>query len=139
MRPDDLRASESRLGSRDSARVNLHGRLPTVTSQEMLGRISVKDIAAAIQEVKTERMRLQNGRGAMTWCIQFQEVAYPTNYILELAVKSVTGETFVPDTRKGAKQIIKTLKQMLEKDFRFKVVFRQTGSTAREPGALVLA
>jgi hypothetical protein len=102
-----------------------------VTSQEMLGKVSVDDIAAAIEEVKTGKHPMP-ARGAMTWCIQFQEVAYPTNYVLALAVKSATGETFVPDTRKGGKQTIKVLEKMLGRDFKFKVVFRQAGSTTWE-------
>src|ERR1700683_1977676 len=71
-------------------------------------------------------------RGAMTWCIQFQEVAYPTNCVLSLAVKSATGETFVPGTKKGGKEIIRALEKMLALDFRFKVVFRQAGDNNRE-------
>jgi len=102
-----------------------------VTSQEMLGRVSVGDIASAIEGIKTGKQPMP-ARGAMTWCIQFQEVAYPTNYVLALAVKSATGETFVPDTRKGGKETIRTLEKMLANDFKFKVVFRQTGSTAWE-------
>ena len=97
----------------------------------MFGRVRVQDIAAAIQEIKTGGQRT-TARGAMTWCIQFQEVAYPTNYVLVLAVKSATGETFVPDTRKGSKQTIKVLEKMLDRDFKFKVVFRQAGSTTWE-------
>jgi hypothetical protein len=102
-----------------------------VTSQEMLSKVSVGDIAAAIEEMKTGKQQIP-ARGTMTWCIQFQEVAYPTNYVLVLAVKSATGETFVPDTRKGGKETIKTLEKMLERDFKFKVVFRQPGGTSRE-------
>jgi len=102
-----------------------------VTSQEMLCKVSVGDIAAAIQEIKTGKQRMP-ARGAMTWCIQFQEVAYPTNYVLGLAVKSATGETFVPDTRKGGKQTIKILEKMLERNSKFKVIFRQAGSTTRD-------
>src|ERR1700730_4234650 len=109
----------------------MHWRRPTVTSQEMLGKVSLDDIAAAIEEIKTGKQPMP-ARGAMTWCIQFQEVAYPTNYVLVLAVKSATGETFVPDTRKGGKETIKALERMLERDFKFKVVFRQAGSTARQ-------
>jgi hypothetical protein len=102
-----------------------------VTSQEMLGKVSVDDIAAAIEEIKKGKQRMP-ARGAMTWCIQFQEVAYPTNYVLLLALKSATGETFVPDTRKGGKQTIKALEKILDRNFKFKVVFRQAGSTTGE-------
>ena len=97
----------------------------------MLGKVSVGDIAAAIEEIRTGKQEMP-ARGAMTWCIQFQEVAYPTNYVLVLAVKSATGETFLPDTRKGGKETIKALEKMLERDFKFKVVFRQAGSTGRQ-------
>jgi hypothetical protein len=102
-----------------------------VTSQEMMGKVNVEDIAAAIKEIKTGKPRLL-ARGAMTWCIQFQEVAYPTNHVLALAVKSATGETFAPDTRKGGKETIKSLEEMLKADYKFKVVFRQAGSTTRD-------
>jgi hypothetical protein len=102
-----------------------------VTSQEMLGKVSVGDIASAIEGIKTGKQPMP-ARGAMTWCIQFQEVAYPTNYVLALAVKSATGEIFVPDTRKGGKEIIRALEKLLARNFKFKVVFRQTGTTTRE-------
>jgi len=102
-----------------------------VTSKEILGKVSVADIAEAIKEIKTGKQRMP-ARGAMTWCIQFQEVAYPTNYVLALAVKSTTGETFVPDTRKSSKETIRALEQMLKTNFKFKVVFRQAGSTTGE-------
>jgi hypothetical protein len=98
-----------------------------VTSQDWLSKVHVRDIVVAIEKIKTEQRT--PARGAMTWCIQFQEVAYPTNCVLSLAVKSATGETFVPGTRKGGKEIIKALEQMLARDFRFKVVFRQAGDT----------
>jgi hypothetical protein len=97
----------------------------------MLCKVSVGDIASAIEGIRTGKQPMP-ARGAMTWCIQFQEVAYPTNYVLALAVKSATGEIFVPGTRKGGKEIIRTLEKMLERNFKFKVVFRQTGTTTRE-------
>jgi hypothetical protein len=102
-----------------------------VTSQDWLGKVGVRDIVVAIEKIKTGQQRMP-ARGAMTWCIQFQEVAYPTNCVLSLAVKSATGETFVPGTKKGGKEIIKALEKMLALDFRFKVVFRQAGDTNRE-------
>jgi hypothetical protein len=102
-----------------------------MTSQDWLSKVGVRDIVAAIETIKTETQRMP-ARGAMTWCIQFQEVAYPTNRVLSLAVKSATGETFVPGTRKGGKEIIKALEKMLARDFRFKVVFRQAGDTHPE-------
>ena len=102
-----------------------------MTSQDWLTKIGVRDIVLAIETLKTGKQRMP-ARGAMTWCIQFQEVAYPTNCILSLAVKSATGETFVPGTRKGGKAIIKALEKMLARDFRFKVVFRQAGDTNPE-------
>jgi hypothetical protein len=100
-----------------------------VTLQEKLDKVTIKDIAAAIEVIKAREAGLPNDPRAMTWCIQFQEVAYPTNSVLALAVKSATGETFVPDSRKGGKQAIRTLEQMLEGNCKFKVVFRQRGST----------
>jgi hypothetical protein len=102
-----------------------------VTSQELLGKLSVGDTTAAIQEIKTGKQRMR-ARGAMTWCIQFQEVAYPANYVLGLAVKFATGETFVSAARKGGKETIKILEKLLERDFKFNVIFRQAGSTTRE-------
>jgi hypothetical protein len=102
-----------------------------VTSQEMFGKVRVQDIAAAIQEIKTGGQRM-TARGAMTWCIQFQEIAYPTNYVLALAVKSATGQTFVPHTRKDSKEIIKALEKLLDKESKFKVVFRQAGRTRED-------
>jgi hypothetical protein len=103
----------------------------TVTSQDWLSKVGVRDIVVAIEQIKTGQQRMP-ARGAMTWCIQFQEVAYPTNCVLSLAVKSATGGTFVPDTRKGGKEIIKALEKMLARDFRFRVVFRQAGDTNPE-------
>jgi hypothetical protein len=100
-----------------------------VTSKEILIGVTVDDIAGAIEEIKTGKQRMPT-RGSMTWCIQFQEVAYPTNDVLALAVKAATGETFVPGTRKSGKETIKALEQMLHKNLKFKVVFRQAGSTA---------
>jgi hypothetical protein len=102
-----------------------------VTSQDWLGKVGVRDIVVAIEKIKTGQQRMP-ARGAMTWCIQFQEVAYPTNCVLSLAVKSATGETFVPGAKKGGKEIIKALEKMLARDCRFKVVFRQAGDTNRE-------
>lgn len=102
-----------------------------MTSQEMLDRVCIEDIAAAIEKIKTGKGSTFV-RGAMTWCIQFQEVAYPANCVLVHAVKSATGGTFVPDARKGGRETIKALKSMLERNFKFKVVFRQAGSTTRE-------
>lgn len=94
----------------------------------MFGKVRVKDIAAAIQEIKTGAPR-PTVPGAMTWCIQFQEIAYPANYVLALAVKSATGQTLVSHTRKDSKEIIKALEKLLDKEFKFKVVFRQAGRT----------
>jgi hypothetical protein len=102
-----------------------------VTSQDWLSKVGVRDIVVAIEKIKSEKQRMPT-RGAMTWCIQFQEVAYPTNCVLPLAVKSATGETFAPDTRKDGKEILKALEKMLARDFRFKVVFRQAGDTNPE-------
>jgi hypothetical protein len=94
----------------------------------MFGKVRVKDIAAAIQEIKTGAPRT-TAPGAMTWCIQFQEIAYPANHVLALAVKSATGQTLVSNTRKDSKEIIKALEKLLDKEFKFKVVFRQAGRT----------
>ena len=102
-----------------------------MTPQEMLDKVCVEDIATAIEKIKAGKEPTLV-RGAMTWCIQFQEVAYPANRILMHAVKSATGRTFVPDARKGGREIIKALESMLERDCKFKVVFRQAGSTTRE-------
>ena len=53
-----------------------------MTPQERLDKVTIKDIAAAIEVIKAREAGLPNDPRAMTWCIQFQEVAYPTNSVL---------------------------------------------------------
>jgi hypothetical protein len=93
--------------------------------KNLLGRVKVRHIRAAINEIRNGERIIPRRRRAKKWFLVVSGRSYPTKYILARAVKIATRKHFPTDARSGGKQTLNALNKILKKDPKIKIVQRR--------------